>query len=271
MVAGPITDLRRGGNLVKHQILSRFRRRQSANPIAVDRFSATIATLLDGADAAIVHVGLSDVNHALPGDPYDVLIETLQQHLDSVIVPGFTDYFATSGVFHKQYSRPKHGTFARLFLSDADYRTDDAMKSFLVTGPHRFADCVHDDSYHPDGCFARLVRDDVHLLNVGTPWVTCSHLHYLEAATAVPYVNQQTFDGVLIDDTDVREIEQTCHRYTSPFYSWNKPKLQRDLCRDGSLSVHDLDGLFVASGSLDEIVDSVERRLVTDPHYLVTL
>lgn len=271
MVAAPITEFRRGGNLVKHQVLSRIRRRRSADPVAIDRFSATIAALLDGADAALVHVGLSDVNAALPGDPYDVVIETLTDHVESVVVPGFTDYFATSGVFHKQYSRPKHGTFARLFLADADYRTDDAMKSFLVAGPYRFSDCVHDDSYHPDGCFASLVADDVTLVNVGTPWVTCSHLHYLEAIADVPYVTRKTFDGVLIDDTELREIEQDCHRYTSPYYSWNKPKLQRDLRRDGSLTVHDLEGLFVAGGSLREIVTSVERRLASDPHYLVTV
>jgi aminoglycoside N3'-acetyltransferase len=175
-------------------------------------------------------------------------------------------------VYHKQYSRPKHGTFGPLFLRDADYRTDDAMKSILVEGPYRFDDCLHSDTYHEDGCFARLVEEDTLILDIGTPWLTCSHLHYFESRMDLDYVVEETFDGVICSEEGGCEpIEQTCGVRTSPFYSWNKPKLTRHLERDGVLHRYDLNGLQVLFFTLGDLESSLVPRLEADSQYLVTL
>jgi aminoglycoside N3'-acetyltransferase len=259
-------------NLVKHQVLKRAKRRRRASRVAESRFDEVLDRHAATHSKVFVHAGLSDVRRAFDTNPYDFLRSKLDARFESVLVPGFTDYFATSGVYHKQYSRPKHGTFGPLFLEDADYRTDDAMKSILVEGPYRFEDCVHRDSYHPEGCFARLVEEDTLVMDVGTPWLTCSHLHYFESRLDVPYLVDRTFEGVLCaDGADCERIEQTCGIQPSPFYSWNKPKLTRALERDGALARYDLNGLEVLFFTLGDLRESLVPRLRADPYYLVTL
>lgn len=265
------TGVRRGVNLVKQQVLKRVKLRQGAGRVSEPRLDNLIEDHGNGQTEVFVHVGLSDVKAAFDVDPYAFLLEKLDHQFDSVIAPGFTDYFKTSGVYHKQHSRPKHGTFGGLFLEDADYRTDDAIKSFLVRGPYRFQDCVHHDSYHEDGCFNKLVSDNVLVMDIGTPWLTCSHLHYFESVFDVEYVVERSFQGVLLDDGDCRPIEQTCHQYESAFYMWNKPKIERLLEQRGVLWRYDLNGLQVLFFRLGDLADVIGEKLQSDEYYLVTV
>lgn len=268
----PLSDASRAANLIKHQALKQLNRRRSASAVPPSRFDELLDRHGDGHSKAFVHVGLSDVKHAFGTDPYAFLRSRLGDHFRSVLAPGFTDYFATSGVYHKEYSRPKHGTFGPLFLRDADYRTDDAMKSILVEGPYRFDGCRHSDSYHEDGCFARLVEEDTLILDVGTPWITCSHLHHFESRLDVDYVAERTFEGVRCSaEGGCEPVEQTCGVRTSPFYSWNKPKLTRRLERDGVIHRYDLNGLKILFFTLGDLESSLVPRLREDPKYLVTL
>lgn len=271
MPTGVVRGARRGANLVKQQVLKQVLLRRGAGRAPESRLDDLLAEHGAGHSEVFVHVGLSDVRAAFGGDPYAFLLEKLDAHFESIIAPGFTDYFKTSGVYHKRYSRPKHGTFGTLFLADADYRTDDAIKSFLVRGPYRFEGCVHHDSYHEDGCFSKLVAEDTLVMDIGTPWLTCSHLHYFEAAYDVGYVVERTYDGVLLADGECREIEQTCHRYESPFYSWNKPRIERLLKRRGALSKYDLNGLKLLFFSLGDLRDALDGKLTEDDHFLVTV
>lgn len=267
-----LTDASRAANLIKHQALKQVKRRQSASKASVSRLDELLDRHGDNHSKVFVHVGLSDIKRAFETDPYAFLRSKLHEHFRSVLAPGFTDYFATSGVYHKQYSRPKHGTFGQLFLRDADYRTDDAMKSILVEGPYRFDDCLHSNTYHEDGCFARLVEEDTLILDIGTPWLTCSHLHYFENRMGLDYVVEETFDGVICsEEAGCETVEQTCGVGISPFYSWNKPKLTRHLERDGVLHRYDLNGLQVLFFTLGDLKSSLVPRLNADPKYLVTL
>lgn len=269
MTQGVLGEVRRGANLVKQQALEQLYRRRSVGPVAEARFEDLLERHASGRDTVFVHVGMSDVKSAFDTDPYAFLLEKLRDHFTSVLAPGFTDYFMTSGVYHKAYSRPKHGTFSRLFLGDADYRTDDAIKSILVAGPYRFEDCVHRDSYHAEGCFAKLVDDDVLVLDVGTPWLKCSHLHYFERRFDVDYLVEETFDGVLLEDGECREIEQTCHRYESKYFTWNRPRIERVLARRGVLSKYDLNGLQVLFFPLGAMERAIGDMLRADDRALV--
>lgn len=272
MRPNPTTQASRAGNLVKHQVLKRLESRRGASRVPVSAFEEALARHGADADEVFVHVGLSDVKAAFDTDPYEFLLDRLEASFESIIAPGFTDYFRTSGVYHKTYSRPKHGTFVRLFHEDADYRTDDAIKSMLVRGPHRFDDCDHHDSYGEDGCFAELVRDGTLVMDVGTPWLTCSHLHYLEYKYDVPYMTAETYEGVMYrSPTEYERIEQTCGVTTSSYYSWNKPKITRRLERANVVDRYDLNGLKVLFFRLDDLDDVLGRELREDPYYLVTL
>jgi len=267
-----LTNASRGANLVKHQALKRAKRKRGVSSVAPSRLDELLKRHGDGHSNVFVHAGLSDIKRAFGTDPYAFLRSKLNANFRSVLAPGFTDYFATSGVYHKQYSRPKHGAFGQLFLRDADYRTDDAMKSILVEGPYRFEECLHSNSYHEDGCFARLVDEDTLVMDIGTPWLTCSHLHYFESRLDVDYVVEKTFDGMrCADGGDCEPIEQICGVRSSPFYSWNKPKLTRHLERDGVLDTYDLNGLQVLFFTLGDVESSLVSRLSEDPYYLVTL
>lgn len=235
--------------------------------------SAALSDILDsygGHDVAFAHVGLSDVNRAFDGDPYVIVRDSLQSAFGSVLAPGFTDYFRATGVYDKQYSRPKHGTFGKLFLDDADYRTNDACRSILVSGDYRFGECDHRHTFATDGCFEKLNRDDVLVVSIGTPWLVCSYLHHLEAKYDVPYVTPRTFEGVMHDDGTRTEITQTTHVEDGMWF-FNKLRLHRLLRRHGVLDEYNIRGLRVFAASISAIDDVVAQKLKDDPYYLVTL
>jgi len=258
--------LTRWPNAAVHKTIERWPRTVSRT---TDDALSNALTGYDDHDDAFAHVGLSDVNSALPGNPYESVMEVLTDHFDSILAPGFTDYFRTSGVYDRQHSRPKHGTFAKLFLEDADYRTKDACKSILVNGEYRFQGCEQRNSYAPDGCFERLRKDDVLVVSIGTTYLICSYLHHLEAKNDVPYMTPKTFDGVIHDDGEEVEIAQTTHYYDG-VWSFNKLKLQRHLREHDAIDQYDLNGLQVFVTSVRDVDELVTEKLRDDPYYLVT-
>lgn len=267
-----LTTASRVGNLVTHQALKQYKLRQSASRVPVSTFDELLERHGAGHEKVFVHAGLSDVKAAFGTNPYEFLVDRLDDQFESILAPGFTDYFKISGVYHKQFSRPKHGAFASLFLDDADYRTDDAIKSILVKGPYRFDGRVHDDSYHEDGCFAALVEENTLFVNVGTPWITCSHFHYIEDYYDVPYVTEKTYSGVRYNtSTEYEAIEQTCGTTRSKYYSWNKPKLEAFLEREGILHRYDLNGLQVRFFTVGDTHRALGEKLTEDEYYMVTL
>lgn len=243
-------------------------RPRRVGPADLDRFHEVLASYGDY-DTVFVHVGLSDVATAFGGDPYEVVLDALEATFESVLAPGFTDYFKTSRVYDKQHSRPKHGTFARLFLNDAEYRTDDACKSILVSGEYRFEECDQRDSYSTDGCFEQLRADDVLNVCIGTPVLICSYLHHLEAKYGAPYMSRQTFEGVMHDSGTTAEIEQHTH-YPEGTWPLNRLKLTRHLTSTGILETHDFNGLRLYTLPIRELDDHVAGRMDEDPYYITT-
>lgn len=216
-----------------------------------------------------VHVGLSDINKALPGDPYEQVFRVLTDNFNSILAPGFTDYFKTSRVYSKRFSRPKHGSFNPLFLDDADYRTDDACRSILVRGGYTFEGRDHHDTFSSNGCFAQLSEDDILLASIGTPWLVCSFLHYVEWKHRVPYVTKRSFEGVLFDGDGHHEIVQKTP-YQDGLWRFNKLKLQRHWREHDIIDEYNLDGLRIFFASLSEMEEFVSYKLQSDPYYLVT-
>lgn len=242
-------------------------RSRSVGDVSPDEFAEIFASYEDS--VVFAHVGLSDVNAALPGNPYEQVLDALTDSFESVLAPGFTDYFKRSRVYSKQHSRPKHGTFNRLFLDDANYRTDDACRSILVRGEYAFDGRDHHDTFSPDGCFAKLGEDDVLLTSIGTPWLVCSFLHHLEWKYRVPYVSMESFEGVLFDGDQRRDIVQRTP-YWDGIWRFNKLKLQRHWREHDVVDEYDLNGLRIFFVSLSEMDEFVRDKLRADPYYLVT-
>jgi aminoglycoside N3'-acetyltransferase len=189
----PAREFRRWGAIAKEQYLRRLDDRvrdTSPSPVPFSEFQS----ILDDYDdpTIFVHVGLSDVNAAFGGRSYDRLYTELTQQFESVLVPGFTPSFRDSGVYHNVYSRPQVGMFPRLFMDDAEYRTDDALHSIQVAGDYRFEDCDHHDTFGPEGCYAKLDRDNVLIANIGTNRLVSTQNHYISLRADPPYHTTET-------------------------------------------------------------------------------
>ncbi len=223
----------------------------------------------DKYDLVWVHIGLSDVNRALPGNPYENVMNALRANFENILATGFTHYFRKSRVYDKQHSRPGHGTFVRLFFNDADYRTNDAIKSILVKGEYRFDECNHRNTYSKNGCFEQVKKDNALTISIGTPWLICSYLHHIEANHGAPYMPAKEYKGVMHDNGSMSEITQTTQMYDG-IWTFNKFKLQRHLRAAGILDEYDLNGLSIYAASIPEIDTFVSGKMKQDPYYLVT-
>ncbi|GAB3705852.1 AAC(3) family N-acetyltransferase [Halorubrum pallidum] len=226
------------------------------------------------ADTVFVHVGLSDVNAAVDGNPYTFLYDTLIDNFESVLAPGFTPSFRSCGVYHKQFSKPEYGMFSKLFGADAEYRTNDAIHSILVDGNYRFDNCDHHDSFGPSGCWQQLEEDNVLYLNIGTDDFLATQLHYLEVALDLPYVTTPEHDGVVYYDVDdYEEITQSNYGYEYDYWLETFPnwsKIRRYLESTNAVTDHSTGGLTIYSFKARDIREALEPKLADDPYYLVT-
>lgn len=257
--------LHAGRSLLADRLRSRVRRVGSLEP-------GTLGDLFDAhpARTVFVHVGLSDVAAALPGNPYHRVRDALTARYENVLVPGFTPAFLETGVYHRQHSRPEFGTFARLFLEDATYRTADPVYSILVDGDYRFDDCRHTESFSRESCFGKLDRDDVLFVNVGTDGFRCSHLHYVERQADVPYCTVSDHEGVVYHtDTEREAVSHTC--LTDDFYRrFNRAKLESVLSDAGVLATYDRRGLRVRFCRARDVRTVLEPRLAADSYFCIT-
>lgn len=266
--SAPVTTARAAATSAR----SFVRKRRDRNVASVDpaAFEAVLDRYPD--DEVFVHAGLSDVATAFDTDPYEFLLSSLTERFDSVLAPGFTPSFTSSGVFHRQYSRPEYGTFPRLLLADCDHRTADPIHSILVRGPYRFEECDRRTTFGPDGPFAQLEADDVLYLSVGTPWFRATQLHYLECEYDVPYVEQPTYEGVVYRDERRHErVEQTNYaNENAALYAFNKTKLERRLRETGAMDRYVLGGLRLYLTRAGELRRVLGPEIERDPYYLVS-
>ena len=251
-------------------VLRRRRRAGSAGPVT----EAELDRILDQytGDTVFVHIGLSDINAAFEGNPFEFIMEKLDSRFESILTPAFTPSFRKDDgrVYHKQYSGPRFGKFAQLFQSVAEYRTDDATNSILVRGPYRFDDCDHHDTWAKDGCFGALDDDNIQYLNIGTDWLTASQLHYTECYRDLPYVELVDYDGIIYyNETDHEAITQRTHQYQRSV-TWNRAKIADDLAEMGVLDRYNRNGLRLFAFSAREMREALTPKLAADPYYLVT-
>ena len=271
-----LTKLQMYANTVNYFLRSQYQHsdwqvplvsQRDVGPVSKPEFKSLLADY--SADSVFVHVGLSDVNSAFGNESYDFLVDTLDEHFGSVMAPGFTPSFRSTGVYHKQFSKPEYGMFARLFLEDADYRTDDAIHSILVKGTYRFDEYDHHDTFSRDGCWEKFDRENVLYVNIGTPWIISTQLHYLEHFFDVPYVEAPEFPGIIYyDKSRYDSVTQSNNTYLQPT-KWNRSKIESYLESQNVLSSYTLNGLNIRFFRSNDLRQALEPMVTADPYYFV--
>lgn len=241
---------------------------EDVGPVREEQLDAVLSRYND--NVVFVHAGLSDINAAFRTDPYRFLLRKLDTHFESVLVPGFTPSFRASGIYHKKYSKPEYGTFSRLFLNDADYRTDDAIHSILVRGEYRFSRYDHHDSFGEDGCWSKLDEENVLYMNIGTPWIVSTQHHYIEHEAEVPYLERSAHDGVIYyDETNSAALTQYNYQYDDPSKR-SAVKIASYLSDQDALSSYCLNGLKLRFFRAGDLRRTLMRKIESDPYYLIT-
>lgn len=250
----------------KHYLADRFSR--PGGPIDEPVLDAVLAQYAD-AGTVFVHIGLSDLKTALQRNPYEAIYEKLDAEFESVLTPGFTRSFRETGVFDLEETAPELGAFSSLFFTDADYRTPDPLHSILVEGPYRFDGCTFRDTFSPEGCYSQLSADDVLCLNIGTPWLVSTQLHYIERVCDVPYAGTTAVDGELTANGTTERITQRTYDKNNYLYFWNRRGLRDDMVEADVLDHYVLNGLNVMGVRAGEMEAFLRARIEEDPYYLV--
>lgn len=247
--------------------------KQIDRPVGETRESLfdTVIEGYSGDEPVYLHVGLGDVKRAFQTNPYDFLIEKLEANFSSLLVPGFTQSFRDTGRFDVESTEPEVGMFSHLFFQqDMDYRTPDPLHSIMVKGDYRFDGCDFRDTFGADGAYGRLEEDNVLCLNIGTPWLISTQLHYIEQVLDVPYVDTTEIDGTITyADGRTEPITQTNYQRNNYVYFWNRRKLRDDLLEAGLLDHYQLNGLDIMAFRTGDIREYIESAVASDPYYLV--
>jgi len=220
-------------------------------------------------DTVFVHIGLSDIKTALRTNPYDAVLQKLDRAFESILVPGFTNSFRETGVFDVAETPPELGAFSKLFFEDATYRTPDPLHSVLVDGPYRFDGCTFRDTFGPDGCYGQLSTDNILYLNIGTPWLVSTQLHYIERICDVPYADTVAVDGKVTADGTTEQVSQRNYSKNNYLYFWNRRKLRDELVSAGIMDHYSLNGLNVMAVRAGDMEAFLVDRIEADPYYLV--
>ncbi len=229
----------------------------------------TVLAQYPDTEVVFVHIGLSDIKTALQRNPYDAIIEKLDAEFESILAPGFTRSFREMGVFDVDETAPELGAFSSLFFEDATYRTPDPLHSILVDGSYRFDGCEFRDTFSPEGCYGQLSADNVLCLNIGTPWLISTQLHYIERVCDVPYAETTEIEGELTANGTTERITQRNYTKNNYLYFWDRRGLRDDMVSAGVMDHHVLNGLNVMGMRAGEMEAFLTEQIEDDPYYLV--
>lgn len=231
-----------------------------------------------GEETVFIHCGLGNVKRAFETEsPYIFLMNMLEGYFTNILVPGFTlDYFKQTGIYHKKFSKPHEGVgvFSKLFLEkDANYRTNDCIHSILVKGAYNFDECNHFDSFSKDGCFGKLDKENILILNIGTDELKASQIHYVDY-NYNPNIIKKGYEGIIYyDETTYEKTTQlnfeSRKNKIGLKYNWNRDKIVYDLEKAGMLHNYSFGNFKFYAFKSSDIRVYLSERLKKDPYYLI--
>ena len=222
-------------------------------------------------ECIFVHAGLSRLkNFQNAGDSYLFLLSQLKSFFKTVLAPGFTPSFRHSGIYHVNFSIPEYGAWSRLFLKDADFRTNDAIHSILGIGDEfDFSKCNHQDSFGKDSCFYELVKNNVLIANIATDDFVCTLIHCLEKINNTSYILEDLVEGeVYTNNTNHFHVTQSnykpCFRYI-----WDRKKILSDCKKAGILHDYSCHGIILYFFKAGDFFDFISGKMKADRFYLL--
>lgn len=217
---------------------------------------------------AIVYVGLSSISANSANDAVG-LIKYVFRNAENLVTPGFTPSFRKSGVYSVTHSRPETGAFSKIIFKQGINRTLDPIHSlFIMRGNLPHSD-IMGETFHPDGVYKSFASQDACIINIGTPEIVSTNLHYCERFAGLPYLEKEIYKGVVIlSDNQIRDVEHISYRYKNPI-SWNRRKIERLWLEKGCMKM----GWW--NGALCRVIDGstsmsyLHSALKNDPYFMV--
>ena len=221
---------------------------------------------------AIVHAGLSAVDAASAREAADAIFQELSSSLSFFVCPAYTPSFRKSRVFSIPDSQPEVGGFSKMCMERKPPRTIDPIHSLFVfgkTGAELLSDPVR-DTFAPDGVFKHFSDPGSCWINIGTPQLVSTVLHYVERLACVPYTREETLAGhFFYSDNRKEEVRQTSYRRVFRV-AWNREKIENFLISFGAAEK------FLWRGAVVRVVDGnlavklLMRELSGNPYFMVT-
>jgi len=137
----------------------------------------------------------------------DEILKYLGDH-GTLIIPSFTYSFTKSEVFDLDHTKSDVGHFSEFFrFMPGVVRSSNPLFSVCAIGKHKsqFQNSSIFDSFGSDSCFGVLERLNGRVMCLGCDFDT-TFIHYVEQMNAVPYRYFKNFRGVIVKDSEFREI-----------------------------------------------------------------
>ncbi len=255
-------------DVVRRRVL----RRQAFIAVSPTRIPSLAAFLKDRFSHGLVHAGLSRIESGSARSATDDILGELEQGLSYFCVPAFTPGFRQEKVFSSNESIPEVGTFSKLCMERRSPRTRDPIHSLFVfndPAAHVMNLPVR-DTFAPDGVYRSFVDPGSCWINIGTPDLVSTALHYIERIAQVPYLKEQVVSGKIIDESGNEEwVDQKSYRYRSRL-CWNRKKIENHLREIGCVDYLQWRGALVRVVDGNRAFLGLLAAIKRAPFFLVT-
>lgn len=254
--------------------LHQFYRRVHAR-VAQSKFKPTILKELDlsvvikNYETVIVYGGLNSLYANSSAEAFGMILDAFAT-VKNLIFPAFTPSFRKTGVYSVLYSRPEVGSLSRRAISLGGMRTLDPIHSLVIARGELEKKDTLDDTFHPEGIFETFARQGACIVNIGTPEIVSTNLHYSERVADAPYLGTESHQGVIYQKNGkVERILHKSYKYKSPV-AWNRRKIEQLWLENECVVMGRWNGASCRVIDGKKSSDCLNMALRRDPYYMVT-
>lgn len=229
-----------------------------------------------------LHIGLKGLYNKFYYDRRFVNKNDISEHIfnlikdiykpETILIPAFTYSFLKGVTYNNKKSPSEVGIFSEsMRKSNIKFvRSKDAVFSTLCFGKIDFLpNEINYDAFGEASLF-NIIKDDHIILNINTPKIVSSYLHFLEQQFSVPYRKFKTFFGKISCDDRDHEINYRYFVRSEGMKSeWDREYIADDLYKKGILNVIRHQEFKISAFSSQDLNRYIGERLQTNPLYLL--